>query len=87
MKHPCHIEGFNGSLEEAVSAVGKMRYDCTAEFLGKLADDIKRQADADKVRGRPQLANLLYETAEQIYFARDKMQKTSELCKQHMEES
>lgn len=84
MKHPTTVTGYNGSLDELAKAIGNMQYDKTAEFIEKLADDIKRQADADTQKGRAQLASRLYQTAEELYSARDKMLEAWKICKPYM---
>ena len=84
-KHPLEIEGF-GSLDELAEEVGNLRYDKTRDFLSSLADDIKRQADADKGRGRLQLAEKLYQTAERLYSARDEMERAWKICEPYMKE-
>lgn len=71
-KHPRYVEGYKGSLEQLAEAIGNMAYDQTASFIEKLADDLKRQADADSARGRRKLASELYATANELYEARDK---------------
>lgn len=83
-KHPKKIEGFEGSLEELAKAVGNMTYDQTASFIEKLADDIKRQADADFAKGRKKLAYELYATAEKLYEAKDNMKKAWKICEPYM---
>ena len=85
-KHPVSVEGYNGSLEDLAKAAGNMRYDCTAEFIEKLADDIKRQADSDSAKGRARLAERLYFTAQELYRARDKLLSAWEICKPYMKE-
>ena len=86
MKHFEYALGFPGSLEALATSVGNMRYDKVAEFLTLLADDFKRQADDDLKRGRPKLAKRLYETANQIYLARDEMLLTWKICEPYMKD-
>ncbi|MDP3990390.1 MAG: hypothetical protein Q8Q01_04250 [archaeon] len=83
-RHPRYVEGFEGSLEQLANAVGNMTYDQTASFIEKLADDIKRQADADSARGRIKLASELYATAERLYKAKETMVLAWEICKPYM---
>ncbi|MBU0470669.1 MAG: hypothetical protein KKA62_00585 [Nanoarchaeota archaeon] len=87
MKHPLEVEGFEGNLEGLAKAVGNMRYDKARDFLGYLADDIMRQADADKGRGRVQLAERLYQTAERLYQAREVMDLAWKICEPYMKDS
>ena len=83
-KHPSHVEGYEGTLEELANAVGNMTYDQTATFIENLAEDINRQADADLKRGRIKLANELYNTAEKLYQAKEEMDKAWEICLPYM---
>jgi molybdenum-dependent DNA-binding transcriptional regulator ModE len=85
-KHPRHVEGFEGSLDELAKSIGNMTYDQAALFIQKLADDIKRQADADLARGRKKLASELYATADELYQARDKMDLAWKICEPYMKE-
>ncbi|MCF7798404.1 hypothetical protein K9M74_00720 [Candidatus Woesearchaeota archaeon] len=85
IKHPNHIKGFTGSIDELAYAIGNTTYDVSVDVLGKLADDYTRQADADKARGRVQLATQLYKTAEKLYEARDAMQQAWNICKPYMQ--
>ena len=79
-KHPRTVEGFEGSLDELARSIGNMTYDQTSSFIEKLADDIKRQADADSARGRKKLASELYATANELYQARDRMDLAWKIC-------
>ena len=63
-----------------------MAYDQTASFIEKLADDLKRQADADNARGRIKLAKELYAAAEKMYGARDKMHLAWKICEPYMKD-
>jgi len=85
-EHPRHVEGFNGSLDQLAAAIGNMTYDKAAEFIEYLADDMKRQADADSARGRPKLAAELYATADELYQARDRMNEAWRICEPYMED-
>jgi len=53
MKHPDHIEGFSGSVEDAAHVIVSMRYDRVLEFFKALAKEFRNEAEADKKRGRP----------------------------------
>ena len=83
-RHPRQVEGFEGSLEQLAGSIGNMTYDETASFIEKLADDIKRQADADFARGRTQLASKLYATAENLYTAKENMNLAWKICIPYM---
>ena len=82
--HPKNVEGFEGSLEELAKSIGNMTYDETSLFLLKFADDIRRQADKDRERGRTKLASKLYETANQLYKAREEMNEAWKICEPYM---
>ena len=57
--HPTKVDGFNGTIEELAQRVGRMRYDKVVEFLEFLEEEISRQAEGDKRRGRMKLYLLL----------------------------
>jgi len=86
MNHPSSVEGFKGSLDELVKSIGKMKYDSVSCFIEKLADDIKMQADNDKSKGRLKLAGQLYETANKLYEAKEKMDAAWKICEPYMKE-
>ncbi len=83
-EHPREAKGFEGTLRELANSIGNMTYDKTASFIGELADDITRQADADSARGREKLSSTLYATAEELYQARDRMDKAWKICEPYM---
>ena len=83
-KHPRDVKGFNGNLEELAQNIGNMQYDCTANFICALADDIRKQANADKNRGRLKLASRLYETSQELYKSSEAMQKVWKICERYM---
>jgi len=84
MKHLDYVEGFEGTLKDLASKVGKMRYDRVEQFLEALAADIESQADADKERGRSQLSEVLYRTAENLRQGKTDMAKAWKICKPYM---
>jgi len=83
-KHPRTVDGYNGSLEKLAEAIGNMTYDTTSVFIEKLADDLIRQGDADLARGRKKLASELYSAAQELYEARDAMDKAWKICEPYM---
>lgn len=85
-KHPKKVEGFDGSLEQLAQAIGNMTYDQTASFIEKLADNIKRQADADSAKERKKLAEKLYSTANKLYEAKNEMYKAWKICEPYMKD-
>lgn len=84
--HPRCVVGFVGSLDELAKSVGNMTYDQTASFVEKLADDFRRQADADLAGGRKKLASELYAVADKLYEARDRINSAWKICKPYMNE-
>lgn len=53
--HPTFIEGFE-TLEEAARAIGKLRYDALAVFLGYLSEELDEQRYKDMIVGKTKLA-------------------------------
>ena len=86
VKHPSFVEGFNGSLDDLVKSIGKMRYDVVSSFIEKLAGDIKRQGDNDYNKGRTKLASKLYETADELYKAKEQMDAVWKICAPYMKD-
>ena len=83
-KHPRTVKGFEGSLDQLAKSIGNMTYDQTSSFIERLADDIKKQADADLARGRRKLASELYSTSNELYQARDRMDLAWKICEPYM---
>lgn len=86
MKHPDKVEKYNGTLEELAKAVGNMKYDKTAEFIERLADELLRQAKGDYEKGRTKLAYRLRKTATRLYNSKKDMDKVWEICEPYMKE-
>ncbi|MDP4012324.1 MAG: hypothetical protein Q8R00_01850 [Candidatus Nanoarchaeia archaeon] len=87
MKHPISVEGFNGSLEDLVDKLGKMRFDILRNFLSLLSENLSAQADADANAGRSQLANQLYAASLKIYGAKDKIDRAYKISKPYMKDT
>ena len=85
-KHNRNIEGYAGSLEDLAKAVGNMTYDQTALFVEKLADDIKRQANADLGRGKIKLFTQLNYASRELYEARARIAEAWKICKPYMKD-
>ncbi|MGB0522824.1 MAG: hypothetical protein ACPGJS_07680 [Flammeovirgaceae bacterium] len=66
MKHALDIAKYTGSLEELAEDIGNLRYDALEEFLGLLADKLKKDAVADYDRNREKLASKLFHAAELV---------------------
>ncbi len=86
MKHPSHVEGFEGTLEELAKRIGNMKYDAVRDFVDAIAKDIRRQADGDSWGNRPRLAKQHYETAAYLESARDALGAAWTICEQYMNE-
>jgi hypothetical protein len=84
MKHQDYVEKYSGSLVDLAKDMGNMRYDSLADFLQYLADDLMKQSEADKSRGRIKLASQLEETAQELYQAREKMLSAWKTCEPYM---
>jgi len=84
IKHPRRVRGYRGSLEQLAKNIGNMSYDQTLAFVGHLADDINRQADADSSRGRKKLASKLYSAARKLYESRDSLILAWKISEPHM---
>lgn len=85
MTHEIKVVNYPGSLDELAREVGNLRYDSVGSFLQSLGDDLMRQAEADRAKGRVILANNLELTAQEIYQARDNMNSAWNICKKHMQ--
>lgn len=73
VRHPRKVKGFNGSLDELASAVGKLHCDKLSYFIGSLGENLQEQAGADVGRGRNQLAQKLYLAANTLTRAEEVM--------------
>lgn len=86
MQHPLEVEGYGGSLKELAYAIGSMRYDKVAEFLGEFAKEFERQHEGDKAKGRAQLAVLLKTVSEELELTQKQMEKIWKLCEPKMKQ-
>lgn len=84
MKHPDHVPGWNGTLEELAVAVGSMRYHLVADFVGYLAGEMIRQSTADGKRGRVKLAAALFKTSYNLSAARKSLDTVWKICEPYM---
>jgi hypothetical protein len=66
MKHETDLEG---GLPKLAEDIGNLRYDALAGFLRLLAEKLRKDSEADKGRGRPQLAKSLADAADAIPIA------------------
>jgi len=79
-KHPDHVAGFGGSLEELARNITQMNPGSIVSFLDAFTTDINAQANADLDRNHPKLASQLYSASEALYSARNQMQLASKFC-------
>jgi hypothetical protein len=59
MRHCTVQEAFGLSAAELAGKIGDLRYDDARDVLRELAEKFKKDAAADRGRGRPQLAGYL----------------------------
>lgn len=85
-KHLEDIEGYEGKLEDLAIQIGNLKYNRTNDFILSLANEIKRQAEADEKRGRKKLSERLYKTAESLYQAYREMDLAWKICEPYMKE-
>lgn len=85
-KHLEEIEGYEGRLEELAIQIGNLKYSRTDDFILSLANEIKKQAEADEKRGRKKLSERLYKTAENLYQAHAQMNLAWKICEPYMKE-
>lgn len=85
-KHPLHVAGFDGTLEDLAKGVGALRYDAAAQFFKHLEDEYKRQSDADGKRGYRQLSEMLDNFAKQFAVLHFSMTRVWKLCEPRMRE-
>ncbi|MFZ0255471.1 MAG: hypothetical protein WAN46_07480 [Gammaproteobacteria bacterium] len=85
-KHLDFVEGFNGSLDDLARAIGRMRYDATAELFEKLADEFRRKADDDAQRGRAQLSQQLSNAGSELQYVRFRFEHIWKICESHMDD-
>lgn len=83
MKHPDHVVGWDGSIDDLAAAVGQMRYDHVAAFIGALADDLQRQGHHDHRAGRHLLAIRLAAAAGHLIAAERDVARAWNLSEPH----
>jgi len=72
--NPISVYGIAGILAHGFS------YLWVADFLEDLANDIKKQSNADFERKRPKLAGLLSKTAAELYRASNQLDEILKRC-------
>lgn len=84
MKHSSVVPDFDGSHEQLAEQVGDLFYDSLAELLGLMADKIRRDAEADRLRDRTKLAQELTTCAEHLSAASKSISQAWEICEPFM---
>lgn len=85
-KHPTHVEGWNGTLEELVVAVKRMRYDKVAEFAGYWAKHTEAEAEKDAADGKVKLPRNLFAASELLYRVQEEYDSAWKISKPHMDD-
>lgn len=57
--HTDNVPNYTGTLDDLATAIGNMRFDALAKFVGLLADELSRQAKSDWDRNRRRLSARL----------------------------
>jgi propanediol dehydratase small subunit len=83
-KHPDHVDGWDGSLETLIHAIGKMRYDRIAMFIALFDKEIQRQASEDRKAGRKKLATRLERAATHLGLAKNELDRAWTICAPYM---
>lgn len=92
IKHPDHVIGYEGSLDELAQAIGNMSYDQVALFIAKLSDNFQQQGKADALRPsatdptktRQQLSANLLTAAEKLLEVKNQIDLAWKISKPHM---
>lgn len=92
MIHPKNVPNYQGTLIELANEISNMDYLSLTDFLGYLADDIYRQAEADKYRvnlidenkKRVKLASQLENVALKLHEAKTETGLAAKICKPFM---
>ncbi len=85
-KHPVSVEGWNGTLEELAVAVGRMRYDKVAEFVGYFAKHAESEAQKDAIEGKVKLPRKLFLASKYLYCAQEEYDSAWKICKPFMKD-
>lgn len=82
--HEREIPGFEGDISKFATELGRLTYDQVAVFLGALAAELSQQAEGDRDRGRPSLAEDLESASDSIYEAQAHIENAWGICLPHM---
>lgn len=83
-EHAVAIAAYPGTLADLATEVGRLRYDAGAHFLRALAAELARQAEGDRGRGRPKLADRLDALSADVGKAANDLAAIWRLCKPHV---
>lgn len=84
--HPTTVARYPVSLEDLAKDVAQMRYDAVADFFGYLAKEVKKQAEADKEKGREQLRVKLENSAHFLNELVEEISAAWKICKPYMKD-
>lgn len=82
--HATDIVGYGGDIATLAVEIGRMRYDAQVFLLRTLAEEISRQAAADRGRGRPRLAESLAQASADIDRAAISLHAAWRHCRRHV---
>ncbi|MBI4147050.1 hypothetical protein HY494_00165 [Candidatus Woesearchaeota archaeon] len=83
-KHPASVEKYPGTLEDLAKAIGSMRYDKVADFLGYLAQYAEFEAKKDLADGKVKLPAELFLASKLFFQAQKTYESAWEICKPYM---
>ena len=83
-KHPTSVEKYPGSLEDLAKAIGSMRYDKVADFLGYLAQYAEFEAEKDLAGGKVKLPAELFLASKLLYQAQRIYESAWKISKPYM---
>jgi hypothetical protein len=83
--HPTSIQGITVGNSDLGRLIARMRYDQFAEVLRGMSAELGTQAEADLLRGRPQLSQLLRNTQQVIDSSTEVMGRIFRLSRPYME--
>ena len=84
-RHPRYVEGYLGRLEQLAVNIGNMQYDLVADFLQYLSEDLLRQAEGDKEKGRDKLYKALMESVTYLESAVEELRGAWNISEPYMQ--
>ncbi len=85
-KHPTQVEGWSGTLEDLAKAIGSMRYDKVAEFVGYFAKHAESEAKKDAADGKVKLSGKLFLASMNLYCAQEEYESAWKISEPYMKE-